>query len=413
VTDTCDVPSDRMLSYEEALAFLLDRARTVADTEEIPTELALGRVLARAVTSSIDVPPWDNSAMDGFAVRADTVPAAGEAALAVSQRIPAGVMGAPLTPGTAARIFTGAPVPPGADAVVVQERCREDAGVVHFSGPVRTGDNIRPCGNDIAAGSEVLAVGTRMRPQELGLAASVGVPRVAVHRRLRVALFSTGDELVTPGSPLGPGQIYNSNRYVLIGLLHGLGCEVRDLGIVPDDRAATRRAVEECAATADVLLTSGGVSVGEEDHVKQALLDLGRLDLWRVRIKPGKPLAYGRVGEADFLGVPGNPVSAFVTFLLFVRPFLLRRMGASESLPVRMPVRAEFRRTKAGQRREFLRARLTAGPDGAPRATLFPRQGSDVLTSVTWAHGLVDLPEGTTVEPGDTVTYLAFSDLLD
>jgi molybdopterin molybdotransferase len=404
--------SASMLSYDDALTFLLGRARPLAHTESVGLADGLGRVLAHPVVSPRDVPPWDNSAMDGYAVRVADLVAGGETRLPVAQRIPAGSPGQPLAPGTAARIFTGAPVPAGADAVVVQEDCREEDGAVVFSRRVRVGDNVRARGNDIAAGGEVLGAGERLRPQHLGLAASVGAGRLEVFRRLRVTLFSTGDELVEPGAPLGDGQIYNSNRYALRALLAALGCEVRDLGIVPDDLAATRRAIEEAARGADVLLTSGGVSVGEEDHVKRALQELGQLDLWRVRIKPGKPLACGRVGEADFLGVPGNPVSAFVTFLLFVRPFLLRRMGLLGVAPTRYTVSADFQRDRPGKRREFLRARLETGSDGAMRATLFPRQGSEVLSSVAWAHGLVDLPEGVTVAPGDSVAYLSFADLL-
>ncbi len=404
--------SASMLSYDDALAFLLARARPLADTESVGLADGLGRVLAHPVVSPRDVPPWDNSAMDGYAVRVADVVTGAETRLPVVQRIPAGTSGQPLAPGTAARIFTGAPVPAGADAVVVQEDCREEEGVVVFSRPVRVGDNVRARGNDIAAGGEVLGTGERLRAQHLGLAASIGAGRLEVFRRLRVTLFSTGSELVEPGGPLGAGQIYNSNRYVLRALLEALGCEVRDLGIVPDDLGATRRAIEQAAQGADVLLTSGGVSVGEEDYVKRALQELGQLDLWRVRIKPGKPLACGRVGEADFLGVPGNPVSAFVTFLLFVRPFLLRRMGALAVEAARLPVAADFRRERPGKRREFLRARLVPGPDGVLRATLFPRQGSEVLSSVVWAQGLVDLPEGTAVEPGDRVVFLSFADLL-
>jgi molybdopterin molybdotransferase len=401
-----------LIPFEEALGYLLERARPVTATEEVGLLRALGRVVARRVTSAVDVPPWDNSAMDGYALRAVDVPGEGEAWLPVSQRIAAGATGSALAPGTAARIFTGAPVPPGADTVVMQEVCREDGGRVRVPAPVRAGANVRPRGNDIAAGSEVLAPGTRLRPQELGLAASVGVASIEVCRRLRVSLFSTGDELVAPGERLDPGQIYNSNRYTLLGLLQGLGCEVLDLGVVADDIACTREAVARAADGSDVFLTSGGVSVGEEDHVRRAIQELGQLDLWRVRIKPGKPLAYGRVGESDFIGLPGNPVSALVTFLLFVRPFLLRRMGARDVLPVHYRVAAGFRWSRPGDRREFLRARIAVGDAGEPRAVLFARQGSDVLTSAAWAHGLVELPEGTVLEPGDPVRYLPFAELL-
>jgi molybdopterin molybdotransferase len=404
--------SPRLLSLDEALAFLLERARPVEGLEAVGLTQALGRVLAVPLRAPNDVPPWDNSAMDGYAVRAEDVPETGEVTLPVAQRVAAGRVGDALAPGTAARIFTGAPIPVGADAVVVQEDCRAEGDLVRVPGPVRAGDNIRPRGNDVRAGSEILAAGTRLRPQELGLAASVGAPTVTVRRRVRVALFSTGDELALPGMPLEPGQLYNSNRYTLLGLLGGLGCEARDLGIIADDLGCTRAAIEAALDHADVILTSGGVSVGEEDHVKRAVQELGRLDLWRVKIKPGKPLAYGRVGETDFLGVPGNPVSALVTFLVFVRPFLLRRMGTSAVAPPRYRVPAAFRWPRPGSRRELLRARLEPGEDGLARATLFPRQGSDVLTSAAWATGLVDLPDGVTVEPGDSVEYLSFADLL-
>lgn len=401
-----------MLTYEQALDFLLQRARPVEETEEVPLREGLGRVLARAVASRIDVPPWDNSAMDGYAVAARDVPAEGEVRLPVTQRIAAGAPGEPLAPGTAARIFTGAPMPPGADAVVVQEACEESDGTVRFRGPVGAGENVRPRGNDIGAGTEVLSAGVRLRPQELGLAASVGVARLAVFRRLRVALLATGDELVEPGQSPGPGQIYNSNRYTLHALLTGLGCEVQDLGIVPDDAGATLDTLAAAAASADLVLTSGGVSVGEEDHVKRAVQSLGHLDLWQVRVKPGKPLAYGRIGGADFLGVPGNPVSALVTFMLFARPFLLRRQCVQRVWPVRFPVEAGFAWPRPGTRREFLRARLETDADGRARAMIAPRQGSDVLTSAVWADGLVDLREGATVQPGALVDYLPFSEVL-
>ena len=401
-----------MLSVEQALDVLLGRARVLPQVQEVDVEDGLGRVLARAVGSELDVPPWDNSAMDGYALSAADVPAAGQVELTVSQRIPAGFFGAPLAPGTAARIFTGAPVPDGADTVVMQEQCVVSGDTVTVPGPVTQGDNIRLKGNDIAAGSDILGVGTRIRPQEMGLAASVGVARLPVYQRLRVAIFSTGDELVLPGRPLADGQIYNSNRYTLRGLLRGLGCEIHDLGIVEDTLPATREAMLEAAEQADLIVTSGGVSVGEEDHVKRAVEDVGSLELWRIRVKPGKPLAFGRVGEADFIGVPGNPVSTLVTFMLFARPFILKRQGATAVLPQSVPVIAGFSWPKPGKRREFLRARLEPSPEGKTVAAIYPRQGSDVLTSAVWGDGLVEIPEQATVAPGDTVNYLTFSGLL-
>lgn len=405
------VSSPGMISVEEALEFMLARARPVAESESVALTEALGRVLAVAETSPIDVPGYANSSMDGYAVR--SADAAGDApvSLRVAQRIAAGEMGAHLAGGEAARIFTGAPLPDGADAVVIQEDCERDGDLVRFRGPVPAGDNVRPRGNDIVAGSEVLAAGTRLRPQELGLAASVGVPRLRVVRRLRVAIFSSGDELVQPGEPLPAGAIYNSNRYTLQGLLSALGCEAIDLGSVEDTLAATETALVEAAAGADVVVTSGGMSVGEEDHVKQALERAGDLEMWRVAVKPGKPLAYGRIHEADFLGLPGNPVSTLVTFCLFVRPFLLRRQGVSQVLPKPLSVPAAFRWPRPGRRREYLRARLEEGAAGA-RVDIYPKQGSDVLTSTVWADGLVEIREGETIEAGDPVPYYSFAELL-
>jgi len=396
-----------MLTATELLDALLERARSVTATETVPVAQALGRVLAVPQTSAITVPPLDNSAMDGYAVRVAEVTAAG-IRLPVSQRILAGAVGAPLQPGTAARIFTGAPVPPGADAVLMQEYCYVEGDGVVINALPRPGENIRRAGEDIEAGAQILAAGTRIGAAEMGLAASVGLAELPVFRRLKVACFFTGDELVTPGSALQPGQIYNSNRYTLTGLVNGLGCELIDLGIVPDTLEATEAALARAAREADVVITSGGVSVGEADFVKAAVEKLGRVEMWKVAMKPGKPLVYGRVGEADFIGLPGNPVSAFVTFGLFVRPFLLKRMGAADVLYRAFAVQADFAWRKPGVRREFLRARMQ--PDG--RLGLFPNQSSGVLTSCVWSDGLVDVEIGQTVQPGDWVRFIPFSELL-
>jgi len=396
-----------MLSAKQLLDALLERACGVTASETVPVTNALGRVLAAPQTSAITVPPLDNSAMDGYAVRVADVAVAG-VRLPVSQRILAGTVGEPLQPGTAARIFTGAPVPPGADAVLMQEYCSVEGGDVVINALPHLGDNIRRAGEDIRIGAQVLAAGTRIGAAEMGLAASVGLAELPVFKKLKVACFFTGDELVTPGAPLNPGQIYNSNRYTLTGLVKGLGCELIDLGIVPDTLEATETALEGAAGIADVVITSGGVSVGEADYVKAAVEKLGRVEMWKVAMKPGKPLVYGRVGEADFIGLPGNPVSAFVTFCLFVRPFLLKRMGATDVLYRAFAVQADFAWSKPGARREFLRARLQANG----KLALFPNQSSGVLTSCAWADGLLDLEVGQTVRPGDWVRFIPFSELL-
>ena len=395
-----------LLPFDDALERLLAQARAVGEHETVPIMEAHGRVLARPVRSTIDVPRADNTQMDGYAVRAAEATAG--ARLPVSQRIPAGHVGGPLEPGTAARIFTGGLIPPGADAVVMQEMTEIDEGTVVIREAPAPGQWIRRAGEDIREGAEILRAGERLRPQAVGLAASVGLAEVVVHRRARVACFFTGDELATPGEPLPPGAIYNSNRYVLVGMLRALGCEVNDLGTVPDSLEATRAALREAAAGNDLIVTSGGVSVGEEDHIRPALEAEGELALWQVAIKPGKPLAYGRVHGAAFIGLPGNPVSSFVTFLLMVRPFLLATQGVAEGAPQALPMRADFDWPRPDRRREFLRVRING--DGG--LDLFPNQGSAVLTSTAWADGLVDNPPGGEIRRGDTVRFLPFDSLL-
>ena len=402
-----------MRPFEDMRAALLAAATPLSTVEQVPTAEALGRVLAVDQISSLDVPPLDNSSMDGYALRCADVPAVG-ARLVVAQRIPAGSVGHTLAPGTAARIFTGAPIPHGADAVVMQELCSLDGDGVLIDHLPRPGEWIRRAGEDIARGAVVLTAGQRLGPQMLGLAASVGCATLPVFRRLRVALFSTGDELVMPGEPLPPGAIYNSNRYVLRGLLEALGCQVCDLGIVPDSLEATRAALRAAAGSNDLIITSGGVSVGEEDHVKPAVEAEGQLDLWLVAMKPGKPVAFGRVNDpaggsgADFIGLPGNPVSSFVTFLMLVRPFILRRMGVEDCLPHSIRLPAGFDWPRPDRRREFLRARVGE----AGQVELFPNQGPGVLSSTVWAAGLVDNPAGHAIAQGEPVSFIPYSELL-
>lgn len=382
------------------------------ESETVELSKAYNRILAKGLTSFVSVPPLDNSAMDGYAVRSRDCRQP-DTRLRVTQRIAAGQVGAPLGHGEAARIFTGAPIPPHADAVVMQEDTSLEGDTVTIYKVPHPGDNIRRAGEDIRPGTDVLTPGTRLKGAELGLAAAIGATEAKVVRRLKVAMFSTGDELAEPGVPLGPGQIYNSNRATLAGLLNGLGVEVIDLGVVKDTFDATRAALEKAAKRADVILTTGGVSVGEEDHVKAAVEQLGRIDIWKVAMKPGKPVVYGRIGEADFIGLPGNPVSAFVTFCLFARPFLLKRMGASQVFYRAYPVRAAFDWPRPGTRREFLRGRMVAGMDGAAEVRLFPNQSSGVLTSAVWADGFVDIEIGQTVLRGEWVRFIPFSEVLE
>ncbi len=400
-----------------ALTELMACAAPLPGVEAVSTFDADGRVLAQDLVSSLDVPAHDNSSMDGYAVRcADWADAA--TLMQVSQRIPAGSSGHALAPMSAARIFTGAPIPSGADAVVMQEDCEiVDSGTggtpaVRIQTQPRLGQWIRRRGEDVAAGAVVLQRGERLSPASLGLAASIGFGTLQVAQRPRVALFSTGDELVMPGdvapADMKPGAIYNSNRFFLRALLQRLGCTVTDLGIVPDRLDATVAALQGASRQHDLILTSGGVSVGEEDHIKPAVQALGELNLWQIAIKPGKPFAYGKVGSAHFIGLPGNPVSSLVTFLLLVRPFLLKLQGVTQVATNSIAMRADFTWARADKRREFLRVRRNA----AGGLELFPNQSSGVLTSAVWGDGLVDNPPGQTIAPGDTVQFIPFSELM-
>ena len=407
-----------MLTLDEALARLLAAVAPLpaSEHETLSTFDALGRVLQRDLRSTLDVPPQDNTSMDGYALRCADVSATG-ALLPVSQRIPAGVVGAPLRPGTAARIFTGAQVPAGADAVVMQEQCeavtQAQGESVRINVVPAAGQWIRRRGEDVKNGSVVLRAGTRLTPQALGLAATIGAGTLAVARRPRVALFSTGDELAMPGEPLKPGAIYNSNRFTLRAAIHAMGGACTDLGIVPDRLDATREALRGAAQGHDLIVTSGGVSVGEEDHLRPAVQAEGRIELWQIAIKPGKPLAFGEVRRADgssahIIGLPGNPVSSFITFLLMVRPVLLRLQGASALAPRRIQCRADFDWPRPDKRREFLRVRH----NDAGGLDLFANQSSGVLTSAVWGDGVVDNPSGRAITAGEMVGFISFAEWL-
>lgn len=395
-----------LLSVDEALERLLAGARPVAETESVATLSSAGRVLAQAQRSTMNVPPMDNSAMDGYAVRLADLKGP-EPRLRVAQKILAGAVGGPLAAGTAARIFTGAPIPSGADAVVMQEHCTAEGDQIVVKKIPQPGEWIRRVGSDIRAGDAILPAGIRLRPQDTGLAASVGIASLPVHRRVRLGLFFTGDELVMPGDPLPPGRIYNSNRFTLNGLARAFDCEVRDYGIVPDSLEATREILRRAAAECDVIVTSGGVSVGDADFVKPAVEAEGELLMWRISMKPGRPLAFGRVARASFIGLPGNPVSSFVTFLIFVRPFLLKTQGIVQVNPHAIQARADFDWPEPDTRREFLRVKWNArgGLD------LYPTQDSAVLMSTAWADGLVDNPADHAIRAGETVTFMPYSEL--
>ena len=394
-----------LLSVDEALTQLLAGARPVSETEEVATLEATGRILARAQRSTMDVPPMDNSAMDGYALRTSDLKE--NNALLVRQKIMAGAVGGPLERGTAARIFTGAPIPPGADAVVMQEHVRVEKEEIAVQKPVKPGDWIRYAGSDVRKGGEILPAGKRLLPQDTGLAASVGIKSLPVFRKVRLGLFFTGDELVMPGEPLPPGRIYNSNRFTLRGLAEVFGCDTRDYGIVPDSLEATRAVLRRAAAECDIIVTSGGVSVGDADFVKPAVEAEGRLLMWRIAMKPGRPLAFGTVMNSSFIGLPGNPVSSFVTFLIFVRPFLLKVQGLKQVEPKAITARADFDWPEPDARREFLRVKWNAqgGLD------LYPTQDSAVLTSTAWADGLVDNPAQQAIRKGDLVRFLPYSEL--
>jgi molybdopterin molybdotransferase len=413
LSDDCFAFGGRLMPLAEARARLAEVTMPVAGRETVPLRWALGRYLAADLVAPVDVPPHANSAVDGYAIRFEDLTADAETRLLVVGRAAAGhPWSGALVPGTALRIFTGAPMPEGADTVMMQEDCRVDGDAVIVPPGIRRGGNRRMAGEDVARGDVVLAAGRRLRPQDVGLAAALGATGLEVFRPLRVAVFSTGDELGEPGGRLPSGAVYDSNRYTLAALVEGVGAEVEDLGILPDSPAAIRAALAEAAATCDAIITSGGMSSGEEDHVKAALEASGTLHFWRLAIKPGRPVALGQIDRVPFVGLPGNPVAAMVTFLAVARPLLQRLAGATVAEPRRYAVRAAFDYRKKSDRREFVRVTVAPDEDGTLVARKFPRDGAGILSSMVNSDGLVELPEPLTrLDAGSMVSYLPFSEV--
>jgi molybdopterin molybdotransferase len=414
LSDDCFAFGGPMMSVDEAVAIIASRVSAVDEVETVPLETADGRVLAGDLSAALALPPFTNSAVDGYAVRSDDLPKQKQAAFAVSGRIQAGTSPEqPVKPGHAFRIFTGAPMPEGAGTVFMQEDVHLDAaGKVVVPAGLRPGANVRAAGEDVALGSAALERGQRLRPQDVALIAAFGLTQVEVRRPIRVAVFSTGDELVSPGDLRGPAQLFDSNRFMLMAMLKRLGCKVSDLGILRDDRAALAQGLKKVAGSHDLILTSGGVSTGEEDHVKAAVEEAGKLVLWRMAIKPGRPVAMGIIGGAPLIGLPGNPVASFVTFVHVVRPTVLALSGARPEPLMPLPVRAAFAYKKKIGRREYVRANLRKAEDGRLEATKFPREGAGLLSSLVDTDGLVELGEEISqVAPGQMVGFLGYASL--
>ena len=415
LSDDCFAFGGPMMSVDEAVAIIAARVTAVHEVHAIPLGEADGRILARDVRAPLPLPPFTNSAVDGYAVRGGDLPLGEESAFQIAGRVQAGAAAnEPIAPGQAVRIFTGAPMPDGADTVFMQEDVRiDDSGHVVLPAGLKPGANVRPAGEDIALGHAALRQGSRLRPQDIALAAALGMTHVDVRRRLRVAVFSTGNELVSPGSPRGASQLFDSNRFMLKAMLARLGCEVSDLGIVSDDRAAMAEGLKKVAGAHDLIITTGGVSTGEEDHVKASVESAGSLVLWRMAIKPGRPVAMGIIGGTPLIGLPGNPVASFVTFVHVVRPTVLALMGATQQPLLPMPVRSAFAYRKKIGRREYVRVSLRKGGGGGLEATKFPREGAGLLSSLVDTDGLVELGEEITeVEPGQMVGFLSYASLM-
>ena len=414
LSDDCFAFGGPMLSVDEAVGIIAAKVTAVQEIESVPLVAADGRILARDVAAPLALPPFTNSAVDGYAVKGSDLPRGTEKAFPVKSRVAAGSAAQAAKAGEAVRIFTGAPMPEGTDTVFMQEDVRLDAkGDVVLPAGLKAGANVRPAGEDIPQGHVALTAGQRLRPQDIALAAAFGLTQLAVARRIRVAVFSTGDELASPGAPRAAAQLFDSNRFMLMAMLRRLGCEVSDLGILRDERGPLATALKRVAGEHDLILTTGGVSTGEEDHVKAGVESVGRLVLWRMAIKPGRPVAMGIIKGTPFIGLPGNPVASFVTFVHVVRPIVLALSGAAPAPLLPMPVRAAFPYKKKSGRREYVRVTLRRAADGALEALKFPREGAGLLSSLVDTDGLVELPESvTTVEPGETVGFLGYASLM-